>query len=414
MTIIAQNQENVPFELVGGKGDGLLKLKAIESSLEEMSFFALTSIPSFYIIPPNISLASNKDEILDAAKRLGTSFAVRSSSTLEDNGEHSFDGIFRTDLNVSLESLLDSIQGVRESALSDKARDYAEETKTRLVEGMPVVVQEMSPYKTTAVIYSKFPCPNDIVRGTLYDENSYFSNFVFMRELDEGIITANTFHPILSNTNDHLDSIEGLLANIAIMIENKFQHPIILESSYERNENFSEYPRWKTHILQARHLTGISDSEKSQIPELQKNGVIASTSMLNGSGDFQGDCCVAYTNYRGDGSRFLNTDEIESFDASHPQGYVLVTPHIEFYSSSIDEITKNKRAVVAYKDLGVHHDFEIARKKGILYLNCKDSLQMGFFEFQDNLPECRPEPPIKTGDRLRVTSDGITGWVYKI
>ncbi len=106
----------------------------------------------------------------------------------------------------------------------------------------------------------------------------------------------------------------------------------------------------------------------------------------------------------------MDIDGLEEFDKNHPEGYVLVTPYLQFYCTHLDNWTPNKRAVVAYTDLGEHHDMEVSRKKGILYLNAKDSLSQPFYRGREH----KHRYPIETGERLRVVSDGEKGFIFNL
>ncbi len=136
-----------------------------------------------------------------------------------------------------------------------------------------------------------------------------------------------------------------------------------------------------------------------------------STTEVNGTGDFTGQALLAIYSNTNNYSRITNELAIKSYDQRHPEGYVLVTPFIQFWNSSIDEITKNKRAVVAYTPIGRHHDMEISRKRGILYVNSWDShFGHKFYDAEQGYAEY----PIKTGDKVRVVSDGIKGSVFRL
>lgn len=63
-----------------------------------------------------------------------------------------------------------------------------------------------------------------------------------------------------------------------------------------------------------------------------------------------------------------------------------------------------------YGELGKRHDYEIARKKGLLYLNCKDCLHMGFYSARED----NKKAPIETGEKVRVVSDGEKGFVFNL
>ncbi|MEK6967413.1 MAG: PEP/pyruvate-binding domain-containing protein [Nanoarchaeota archaeon] len=408
--LIPQEETNAPLDLVGGKGRGLLKLKSIE---DELNYWEKrrVEIPPFFVVPPSVDLSDAFHNILDAAKSLeARSYAVRSSSPLEDVGEYSFDGIFRTDTDVPLEKIVRSVHEVRKSALSGKARAYASEVGLDLDGRMPVVVQAMAEDRVDkGIVYSKFPSPHNIakvVRGWEDSESTRIDAY-------KRIIRPNKTHypgvfPFLFSGGDtSLGSEPYMLAELALEVEGHMGFPIIMEYVTVRIKDAVSL-NLNVRIIQARKLSRLSEAEKFQIPELQKKGLVANTYSVNGVGEFTGK---AYVAYRHDMDVEMLVDGLPEFDEAHKdEGYVLITPHIRFYGENIDEISPHKKAVVAYQELGEHHDFEIARAKGLLYLNCHDLLSFPFFRARRR----EVTPPIKTGETVRVVSDGAQGYVFNL
>lgn len=87
------------------------------------------------------------------------SFAVRSSSQLEDSVEQSFAGIFETYLNVSKDCLCEAIAKVWESCRSPKVLSYL---KNDFSLRTGVVIQPMVPAKYAGVCFSKHPSPSNV------------------------------------------------------------------------------------------------------------------------------------------------------------------------------------------------------------------------------------------------------------
>ena len=77
---------------------------------------------------------------------------------------------------------------------------------------------------------------------------------------------------------------------------------------------------------------------------------------------------------------------------------------------NLDDLSYNKKAVIAYTDLGQHHDMEISRKKGILYFNIDESLG---FKFAKNETD-KKRHVIETGDLVRIVSNGEQGFVFNL
>ena len=407
--LVLDTEREAPIELVGGKARGILRLKSLEGKLnEEVVYRGKVIVPNFFIVPSSINLAGSYQEILRVADSLSSEkYAVRSSSPLEDNGEHSFDGIFETYLDVPRDKLVRTIHQVRRSGRSEKAIRYTDEVGAELQDKIPVIVQAMVDKKEhTGVVYSKFPAPRDIVkiiRESAYNGERYIE--AFLREYTEdGTVFPDTSSPIVVSRNYStlLNNEVENLASIALFAERELKYPIIMEFV-----TYNDSGDWQYNLLQARKLTRLSESEKFQMPELQDKGLIASTHDLNGTGDFTGEA-FSITHYYGvDG---VDADGLEEFDKSHPEGYVLVTPYLQFYCTHLDNWTPNKRAVVAYTDLGEYHDMEVSRKKGILYLNAKDSLSQPFYRGREH----EHRYPIETGERLRVVSDGEKGFILNL
>ncbi len=410
--LVSENQTDAPIELVGGKGKGLLTLKPLEKRLNEMIEKREVIVPSFFIIPDSLSLPENDNVIRERLYTMGAdSYAIRSSSPLEDVGEHSFDGIFDTYLDVPIDNVLRRIQQVRESAKSEKAVRYAKKVNVELTDNMPVIVQAMVDKEITAgEVYSKFPAAKDILKvkynhpSTNHGEETYV--IVFLRnEQKNGSYEIHSSPLVAPAGLEWYDSIPSEiedLANLALVVERELKQPVILEFA----TNIDSKHR-NMYLLQARRLTKLSEAERFEMPELQEEGLLAVTPDVNGVGDFTGKVYVALRHR-------IHAPEVYApglaeFDEQHPEGYVLVTPYIQFSNVSIDSITPNKKAVIAYYDTGIHHDMEIARKDGILYININrnelaDKFKLRPFEPVNNL--------IETGETVRVVSDGTFGYVF--
>ncbi len=413
MKVILNDERDIPIGLVGGKALGLFTLKSLESRLRDDAFTSYhsdISVPTFFVVPADMKLIDAYSHILEEARKIGGLYAVRSSSRLEDNGDNSFDGIFETSLNVPIDKLVRTIHHVRKSATSQRAKQYADEVGIELEGSMPVIVQQMVTEQTQkGVVYSRFPCPRDllkIIRDDCYENGERHINALLRETSEDGTHYLDSSSPIIVSRDwDYMkDRIEAL-GLVALAVEDKIKHPIIMEfSCYEPN---SSADKFRINPLQARKLTKISEGLKFSMPQLQETGLIASTYDLNGTGDFSGEAFVITHYYDTDG---VDAEGLDEFDRSHPQGYVLVTPYLQFYSTCLDNWTPNKKGVVAYTHLGKHHDMEVSRKKGILYLNTKDSLSQQFYRGR----EYDQRYPIETGEKVRVVSDGVRGFLFNL
>jgi len=406
--IIRDSHGDAPVELVGGKGRSLLRVKA----LGDLSDFAVKiSVPQFAIVSPEVNLNDNFTNITSAARSFGVdSFAVRSSYKQEDVGEHTFDGIFDTKLGVPSEKVVQAVGEVRKSAITEKSKKYALEKGIELEDNMPVIIQAMvvDP-QVSGVIYSKFPCPNDVVKVITFGWDGSEDIDVWARKL--GDYNNINLNPVVnserfSKTDWGIKQFIGKIINI----EQAFGYPIISEFAY--NFEVSKDQIDEAFILQARKLTRLADSEKFKIPALQEEGLVGKSKHLSGVGDVTGETFVLE---RREGIiLWEDVLKLKDFDETHKNGYVLVTPYLQFYNDdNIDSSSPNKKAVVAYSDLGRHHDFELARTSGILYLGFGLQTRINVNTLI-NCTEYDEKPLIKTGDKIRVVSDGISGFVYNL
>ncbi len=415
--LITQTEIEAPLELVGGKAKGLLRLKSLEEKLNENLYRVKVYVPPFFIVPPGLSVIEHKDEILRLAQELESeNYAVRSSSPLEDLGEHSFAGIFDSKLNVPNENLAIEILNVRGSSRSGKARRYANEICVSLEDKIPVIVQAMADKTVKGHVYSKFPSPQDILKIVRWRSSHRRDIDVFYRFTDEdGKVYGDYLNPLVTSIGNRSvasfrDDIEypGI---IALKIENEFGYPVIMEFN---STDLGEKDGIDIFVLQARRLNKLSDAEKFEMSELQEEGLIATTEDVNGVGDVTGKAYVLDFDYV-DGPSRSSVEDMVKFDSKNRDGYILVAPYLQFSNQHFDEYTIHKKAVLAYTDLGERHDFEVAREKRILYLNCAACLTQGFYHIKyGGVGHYKEKMPIKTGETIRVVSDGVKGLVFNL
>lgn len=432
--IIPDSETNATIDLVGGKAKGLLKLKPVEEELREYysGSSVRVNVPPFFVVPIGVGLVAQYTAIVEHARRLGgEKFAVRSSSTFEDVGEPSFDGIFSTERNITLDQLVKSVARVRKSATSQKAKDYASEKGIDLTGSMPVIIQaDVQNSHYTGIAYSKFPSPYSIVKVVRDCLQGEFKGERFIeafgRKTEKDYVYTEHQPMIFSKDGGLMRRFEASrIADIALKVEHAFGYPIILEFAYfieDPKDVYKEKGGWTSmshnpdgkdiqvvSLFQGRRLTNIDEATRFQIPQLQEEGLVAMTYDVNGVGDVSGKALVV----RAGEKSALMTRGLRKFDADMKgEGYILVTHHVEFFGQEIDSITPNKRGIIAYSNLGEHHDMEIARKRGIIYLNCNDALSISFRK-AGKRKIWKPEP-IKTGDIIRLVSDGIKGFVYNL
>lgn len=228
---------------------------------------------------------------------------------------------------------------------------------------MPVVVQAMANREDgVGVAFSMFPCPKDIVKVVLDDvanRERHIDAFL-RRTRDDGTHYVDQTRPLVVSKKTHRYNFQHAetLATLAVDIEDDFGYPIVMEFAAQMPKESSQ--QFRINLLQARRLTNLPEAKRFEIPELQERGLIATSYDVNGTGDLAAEAFVVRV---GADAGEVHADGLPEFDAANAKGYILVTPYLRFYKTHLDRITPNKRAVVAYYDLGQHHDMEIAQKR---------------------------------------------------
>ncbi|MBW7992070.1 MAG: hypothetical protein FVQ84_18935, partial [Planctomycetes bacterium] len=157
---------------VGGKAESLCRISKLckKSGWRVPKFFVITTLAYDYYVnnPEDIKNITNpdiihkktmdsiKNMITETVKEFGTSyFAVRSSSTLEDEKGSSFAGVFHSVLRVSSskDNLFDAIGEVWDSCNNATAEIIANQLQKKLSSHkMAVIIQEMVNAKVSGVI----------------------------------------------------------------------------------------------------------------------------------------------------------------------------------------------------------------------------------------------------------------------
>lgn len=164
--VTCKERKKYPVEAIGGKAQGLLKLKSMERRLSGMfkgHMMAGARVPDFFVVPAGEP--ADLESILKQADALrADTFAVRSSSPYEDGIQHSFDGVFESCLNIERNSLLEAIEHVKASALGERARQYSRDFNVYIDGKMAVIVQQMAEGQVKGLIYSKFPASIEVTK----------------------------------------------------------------------------------------------------------------------------------------------------------------------------------------------------------------------------------------------------------
>lgn len=134
----------------GGKVAGLVFLHSIQVPVPD--FFVVTSA----LDSPQVQEALIDSSLLDD----GMKYAVRSSAAGEDSAANSYAGVFESYLNVAPKNIANSIQQVRNSAISERAKKYSESREGSIGQ-MSVIVQQMVDAKHAGVAFSVHPVTGD-------------------------------------------------------------------------------------------------------------------------------------------------------------------------------------------------------------------------------------------------------------
>ncbi len=168
-------------------------------------------------VPPFIVV--KRGEAADLGFSNAARFAVRSSCGAEDGGDSAFAGQFETLLNVERGDVPAAVERVRESFLSENARQYAERRGAAIsAEGSAVIIQEMIDADYSGVAFSANPLGllNEIVvtvgyglgenvvadkiRTTSYYINRDDKQFFYSAEEGTPVLSGKMLSEIIRNT----------------------------------------------------------------------------------------------------------------------------------------------------------------------------------------------------------------------
>ncbi len=161
--MIIDQLHHVRHETVGGKAQGLLRLRAHDHSVPD--FFVLpASAFSAYLAPRTRSDVLSEAQRVAVLHRLAgwnwtmTGVAVRSSVAGEDGAEHAFPGMMDTFLNVREErQLWRAVADVVNSAWSERAQAYRQEKQIAGQIVPAVVIQQQVDAQISGVLFTVNP-----------------------------------------------------------------------------------------------------------------------------------------------------------------------------------------------------------------------------------------------------------------
>lgn len=211
MKNFVKNIDSSSHQELGGKAKNLKKLEAIGCNIPKWGVIPadviLDQFPSNFNLDAeamnSISLKVPLDllgeissffSIDEANKR----FAVRSSVIDEDGENHSFAGLFETELNVPVSRLEEAIIKVWKSTLSKRVLEYRKEKQLELSASIGVIVQEMinpdisgvafgidpiSRKKGKRVISSVYGLGEGIVSGALNADTFFVEDSIIEKQI---------------------------------------------------------------------------------------------------------------------------------------------------------------------------------------------------------------------------------------
>jgi phosphoenolpyruvate synthase/pyruvate phosphate dikinase len=133
---------------LGGKANVLMELKSAGFPVPNFVVFAHDQAQ-------NVTEASVQVELQNLE---GDYFAVRSSANVEDGNEHSFAGIFDTELYIQRDDVPSSLRRVHEALKSEALQAYCASKKLEVSSiKLHIIVQEMIPAQVSGVAFSLDP-----------------------------------------------------------------------------------------------------------------------------------------------------------------------------------------------------------------------------------------------------------------
>lgn len=249
-SIIFNLQVRIPPERIGNKAKNLHSLAAIRG----------INVPPTWVIPWHVyqRYERNDESLLDdlmlalqSSLDPSRSYAVRSSSNIEDSSFHSFAGLFFTLLHVQgYENLRDAVVKIWQSTHSDAVHTYLEK-KSLAPENilMAVIVQELVPPNYSGVFFNRNPMTGSneiVIEGVPGDGTALVQDGVTPeRWVSRGGVW------IAKPEGDHLpSSVVKKVLDESRKILKKVSSPIDLEWVYDGKEVY-----W----VQMREITTLKD-----------------------------------------------------------------------------------------------------------------------------------------------------------
>ncbi|MBK21851.1 MAG: phosphoenolpyruvate synthase [Flavobacteriales bacterium] len=268
-----KNQDNPK---IGGKARNLLKLESLRMN-----------VPPWLVIPSDVLESTPIDTINQALKShqliIGNTdarFAVRSSAIDEDSEEASFAGQFETFLNVTSQNLLSAIKEVKNSAKSDRVKQYRKNKGLPENQEIAVVVQKMIDAEISGVAFGADPVTGDmdskiisavygvgegLVSGELNSDNYKIIN----GDINKTIVKKE--HAFVVNSNrDGISkvSVSEKLVSASAMRDNQVKEVVyileVLGAKLEKPQDVEfAYNKDELFLLQTRPITTLRKKIKT-------------------------------------------------------------------------------------------------------------------------------------------------------
>jgi phosphohistidine swiveling domain-containing protein len=233
------------YAMAGGKGATLAKLYQKGYPVPDGFIVFPSAFSDDHLIPEAWDIVKKSLDHLRKSNHFARTFAVRSSSALEDSSHASFAGGFDTVLNVSTdESIKEAIQGVYLSRKNERVKTYSQAYGIDFDNAIAVIVQKMVPSDISGVMFTADP-----VSG---DQSCMTGNFVngFGDQLVSGEVDGQSFH-IKRPKGEYvgpkeLKRFSNNLYELAVKLEKELALPQDIEWALAAN---------RLYLLQSRPIT---------------------------------------------------------------------------------------------------------------------------------------------------------------
>ena len=240
-----------PQSPIGNKARSLLSLDTLHYKVPDTYICTFDAYKSFLLNPAETEKVIQEE--LAGILNSQTTYAVRSSSSLEDGRTYSYAGLFTTVLNVEgIASIWTSVKSVWETADSETVRSYIQKIgRNKKKFSMTVIIQEMIPAEFSGVVFTQNPLTGknetviEVIKGT--GDNLVQNGFTpfrwrldkdgILEEPEQNLVSKETISIIFEQTNK---------------LSRQIDKPLDLEWCFSKGSLF-----W----LQMREITAIQNTD---------------------------------------------------------------------------------------------------------------------------------------------------------